>query len=130
MIKTSYKSIKGRKNEQLFETDHLKNDLKARALKGGSITMVARVFDFAIGMIGTIILARLLTPADFGLVAMAVLITGFFLIFKDLGLSDATVQSQDINHEQVSTLFLDKSYILYYNHVCYLYTIPGHRLVL
>jgi PST family polysaccharide transporter len=51
------------------------------------------------------ILARMLTPADFGLVAMVTAITGFVGLFKDLGLSQATVQRSEINHAQVSTLF-------------------------
>jgi PST family polysaccharide transporter len=37
-------------------------------------------------------LARLLTPADFGLIAMVTVITGFVEMFKDAGLSMATIQ--------------------------------------
>jgi PST family polysaccharide transporter len=47
----------------------------------------------------------LLTPKDFGLIAMVTAITGFIMVFKDLGLSMATVQRAEINHGQVSTLF-------------------------
>ncbi|MBS3917375.1 MAG: lipopolysaccharide biosynthesis protein [Deltaproteobacteria bacterium] len=53
----------------------------------------------------TIILARLLIPEQFGLVGMVTALTGFSETFKDLGLSDATVQQKNITHEQVSTLF-------------------------
>ena len=56
-------------------------------------------------MVSTVILARLLTPEDFGLVAMVTAITGFMVIFKDMGLSMATIQRPEIRHEQVSTLF-------------------------
>ena len=56
-------------------------------------------------MLGTIILARLLTPEDFGLVAMIMSIIGIIFIFKDLGLTDATIQKDQINHSQISTLF-------------------------
>lgn len=51
------------------------------------------------------VLARILTPRDFGLIAMVAAVTGFIMIFKDLGLSMATVQKAEINHGQVSTLF-------------------------
>lgn len=51
------------------------------------------------------VLARLLTPQDFGLIAMVTALTGFIMIFKDLGLSMATVQRAEINHGQISTLF-------------------------
>src|SRR4051812_39505791 len=50
-------------------------------------------------------LARLLTPRDFGLVAMVMTIIGFLQIFRDMGLSTATIQRADITHAQVSNLF-------------------------
>jgi len=53
----------------------------------------------------TIVLARLLTPQDFGLIAMVTAVTGFVMMFKDMGLSMATVQKAEINHAQISTLF-------------------------
>jgi PST family polysaccharide transporter len=51
------------------------------------------------------ILARLLTPRDFGLVAMVTTVTSFLRVFKDAGLSIATVQRERITHAQVSNLF-------------------------
>ncbi len=56
-------------------------------------------------MISTAIIARILSPEDFGLIAMVAVFTGFIGQFKDLGLSMATVQRPDIKHDQVSTLF-------------------------
>jgi PST family polysaccharide transporter len=96
---------KNNKNETIFNTDHLQKDLKGRALKGGLITILSRIIDHSTQLIGTIILARLLTPEDFGLVAMITAISGFFMLFRDLGLTDATVQSEKITHLQISTLF-------------------------
>jgi O-antigen/teichoic acid export membrane protein len=52
-----------------------------------------------------VVLARLLTPADFGLVAMVATITGLGQAFADLGLSEATIQRKEITHDQVSVLF-------------------------
>jgi O-antigen/teichoic acid export membrane protein len=51
------------------------------------------------------VLARLLHPIDFGLVAMAMTVTGFLQVFKEAGLSTATIQREDITHAQVSNLF-------------------------
>lgn len=51
------------------------------------------------------VLARILSPADYGINAMAVAITGFAGVFSNLGLSTATVQRSEISHEQVSALF-------------------------
>ena len=88
-----------------FSTEHLKSDVKTRALRAGAITIFSRMASSSIQMVGIIVLARLLTPDDFGLVAMVASITGFFLIFKDLGLTDATIQEPEISHKQISTLF-------------------------
>ena len=91
--------------ERYLLTDHLKNDLKGRSVRGGAITLSAQAIKFCLQMGSTMILARLLTPADFGLIAMVAAFTGFVGMFKDLGLSMATLQRAEITHAQVSTLF-------------------------
>lgn len=86
-------------------TDHLQTDLKGRSLRGGFLTITSQGIQFVVASISTVVLARILTPADFGLVAMVVAVTGLGQGFADLGLSEATIQSREINHNQVSTLF-------------------------
>ena len=51
------------------------------------------------------VMARLLNPKDFGLVGMVTAFTGVLNLFRDFGLSAATVQRVDINDRQMSTLF-------------------------
>ena len=51
------------------------------------------------------LLARLLLPESFGLIAMVTAITSIAERFKDVGLSMATVQRREITHAQVSSLF-------------------------
>lgn len=96
--------ITDNKNE-IFDTEHLQVDLKGRSIRGGAITISGQILKFIFQIISTAVLARIISPADFGLVAMVSAITGFVLIFKDLGLSMATVQQEKINHEQISNLF-------------------------
>lgn len=91
--------------EQFFCNKHLKNDLKGRSVRGGVVTITAQAIKFALRMGSTVVLARLLSPEDYGLIGMATVIIGFVELFKDLGLSAATVQKAEINHQQVSTLF-------------------------
>ena len=93
------------KYEHIFNTDNLKNDLKKKSLRSGAITITSQAVMFIIQLGSTIILARILSPADYGINAMAVAITGFAGMFSNLGLSAATVQRPDITHEQVSALF-------------------------
>lgn len=91
--------------KRYFKTDHLKSDLKGRSVRGGVVTLLAQVCKFILQMGSTMALARLLTPADFGLVAMVFAITGFVNMFKDAGLSMATIQRDEITHDQISVLF-------------------------
>lgn len=60
---------------------------------------------FVLQIVGTMVLARLLTPADYGLIGMVTVVVNFGTMFKDAGLSMATVQKDKITHEQISTLF-------------------------
>jgi len=88
-----------------FSTDHLDKDLKGRSVRGGLLTLSSQAVQFIIQTVATVILARLLTPSDFGLVAMVTSVTGLANSFMDFGLSEATIQRKNITHEQVSALF-------------------------
>jgi PST family polysaccharide transporter len=59
----------------------------------------------ALQIIGAVVLARLLTPADFGLVAIITALTSFAPFLIDFGMTDATIQRSKITQEQVSSLF-------------------------
>ncbi len=88
-----------------FRTDHLNADLAGRSARGGAVTMAAQAVRFVIRMASTIMLARLLTPRDYGLIAMVAILVDFVSMFQHMGLSTATVRWAEINHRQVSTLF-------------------------
>ena len=90
---------------KLFDTRHLHTDLKKRSLKSGAVTLTSQGMMFVIQLASTMILARILTPQDYGMMAMVVSITGLASILSNLGLSTATIQRAEITHEQVSTLF-------------------------
>jgi PST family polysaccharide transporter len=91
--------------DEHLRTDHLNDDLAGRSVRGGAITFGAQGARFALQLGCTAILARLLTPADFGLIAMAQVVIGFVELLKDGGLSMATVQRAEVTHAQISTLF-------------------------
>lgn len=88
-----------------FDNPNIKEDLKNRSIKGGGVVIGAQICKFFIKFLSTLVLARLITPQDFGLVAMVAVITNFVAMFKDMGLSMATVQQEEITQEQVSMLF-------------------------
>jgi O-antigen/teichoic acid export membrane protein len=88
-----------------FRTDHLRANLGKRAVSGGILTTISQAVRFGLYMALTIILARLLSPQDFGLVAMALALMTVLHMFRDAGLSTATIQQEKITHSQVSNLF-------------------------
>jgi O-antigen/teichoic acid export membrane protein len=89
----------------IFSSDELSQNLAQKSVRGGTITLPAQACKIILGIAGTIVLARLLTPKDFGLIAMVAVVIAFAEMFKDAGLSMATVQKEEITHEQISTLF-------------------------
>jgi O-antigen/teichoic acid export membrane protein len=92
-------------NEKHLCTDHLLGDLKGRTISGAFITTASQGTQFLLNLAFIMVLARLLTPKDFGLYAMVTTVTGFLWMFQDAGLSTATVQRQQITHAQVSNLY-------------------------
>lgn len=91
--------------EQHFRTDHLLRNLRGRAVSASLITAAAQTGKLLLSIVSAVVLARLLTPADFGLVSMVAVVGTFLRILKDAGLSTATVQQENITHAQVSNLF-------------------------
>jgi O-antigen/teichoic acid export membrane protein len=88
-----------------LSTEHLHADLKGRSVRGGALSVAAQVSQVLLQTISAVVLARLLMPSDFGLVAMVTGITAIAVGFADLGLTEATIQRKEISHDQVSTLF-------------------------
>jgi PST family polysaccharide transporter len=78
----------------------------ARQAAGGALyiggTQVVRIL---LGFATTIIVARILTPGDYGVLAMAAPVTAFIVLFQNLGLSHAVVQARTISQEQLNGLF-------------------------
>ena len=92
-------------NEKHFSADHLKFDLRKRTVRGSAFIIGAQGCRFVLQLGAIALLARLLKPDDFGLVAMVTILTGLMLMFRDLGLSMATIQRAEISHPQVTNLF-------------------------
>jgi PST family polysaccharide transporter len=92
-------------NEGHFETKHLQTDLKKRAIKGAGFTIAGQTINFGVQTVGTIILARLLTPGDFGVVTMAATFSLLLENFGVNGFTEAVVQREDLGHQEMSKLF-------------------------
>jgi PST family polysaccharide transporter len=80
-------------------------NLKAKIIRGGLARLCAQGVSFILRLASLMILARLLSPRDFGLVGMVTAFTGVLTLFRDFGLSSAAVQRTTVTDEQISTLF-------------------------
>lgn len=76
-----------------------------QSLRSGALSVAARAINALIQVAAVIFLARLLSPEDYGLVAMVTAVTGFAPLFVDLGTRDAIVQRPQISKEEISALF-------------------------
>lgn len=80
-------------------------DLKKRAIHGGFIIAVSEWLSYAIRAAAIIVLARLLLPEHFGLIAMITAVTTVAERFKDLGLDVPTIQKKELRKSQINSLF-------------------------
>jgi O-antigen/teichoic acid export membrane protein len=80
-------------------------DLKERTIRGGLARLCALGVGSLLRLGSLMVLARLLSPKDFGLVGMITAFTGVLGLFQDFGLSSAAVQRTNVTEEQISTLF-------------------------
>lgn len=79
--------------------------VKRRAVRGGAAAVLAQGLGMALQIGTTIVLARFLSPTDYGLQSMVLTLTAFVSLFKDAGLNLATVQRENLVSQQISTLF-------------------------
>lgn len=78
---------------------------RRRAVRSAGITVLSQGLAFAVQMIATVFLARLLAPSDFGLVTMVTTFSLLFVSFGINGYSEAIMQRENINHALASNLF-------------------------
>lgn len=90
---------------QHLATDSLQHNLQRRSVRSGLIAVAAQPLKLAIGIGSTAILARLLTPNDFGLLAMVTPLLMFVDSLTNLGLETATVRQENLEHQQLSAIF-------------------------
>ena len=88
-------------DEQTFSD----SDLRRRSAAGGAFSFATQGCSVALQLVSTMVLARLLGPEAYGVLAMAGAVTAFAGIFRDFGLSSSTIQQAVLTHGQLSTLF-------------------------
>jgi lipopolysaccharide exporter len=79
--------------------------LKRQAVSGVKWTGVSTIATTALQFIQLVVLSHILTPSDFGLMAMVMVIIGFSQAYADMGISNAIIHQQDATKEQLSSLY-------------------------
>jgi O-antigen/teichoic acid export membrane protein len=79
--------------------------LRRRTVRGAVASTSAQIAALVLRTGSMMALSRILVPRDFGLVAMVTAVTGFLSLFRDFGLSTASVQRTAVTEDQVSNLF-------------------------
>lgn len=72
-------------------------------VSGAALYIAMRWFDRAIGVVSTVILARLLTAEDFGIVAIAGIVLGLAVVLLDLGINLTVVQRRNMDRDSLDT---------------------------
>lgn len=83
----------------------IETNINKKSTNGGVIMFIGHGFQFIVGIGTSAILARLLTPADFGVVGMALVIIEVLDSIRTFGISEAIVQRLTLTKEQLSATF-------------------------
>lgn len=88
-----------------FDEDRSGDELGRKSLHSGVFSIASRGVSVFVQITSTVILARILSPEDFGLVSMVAAFTGLIPMLADLGTRDAVVQRPKITAHEASALF-------------------------
>lgn len=79
--------------------------LRHKAISGVKWNGLATGVTAGLQFVTLIVLARILAPADFGVMGMIMVVIGFAQAFADMGLSNAIIHRQDTSSDQLSSLY-------------------------
>lgn len=80
-------------------------NLKHQFISGVSITFITKYFNIFVNILISAILARILTPHEFGIVAVVMVFTTFFQLLSQLGIGPAIIQNKQLNDDDISSIF-------------------------
>lgn len=91
----------------IFRNDisNMNYSLKEKAVSGVKWSAFSQATNQIVTFAVSILLARLLMPEDFGILGMAIFFTGFIAIFNEFGIGSAVIQNQDLDQEDLSSIF-------------------------
>lgn len=75
------------------------------AARGAYFTLSAQAARIVLQLLSVVVLARILSPHDYGLLAIVVVLIGLGEIFRDFGLTSAAIQAPELSRGQRDNLF-------------------------
>ena len=92
-------------DREIFPRNTSRLGLQSASAKGSLAILLSQVLKLGLQFGTQLILARLLFPSDFGLIAMIAPVIGFVMIINDIGFGQVIVQKEKIYQQQISNLF-------------------------
>ena len=83
----------------------MKERLSTSVMKGVTWFGASQALSQGLNFVSIIVLARLLVPADFGVVALSAIVTDLVLVVGDLGFSEAVIQRKQVTEGHLSAAF-------------------------
>jgi O-antigen/teichoic acid export membrane protein len=102
-VSRSTESPEGGVQELLSSPDT--SNLKRQSVRGGVAVLSSQGIGSVLQLGTLLVLARLLSPTDYGLQAMVLSLTNLLSLLKDAGLNFATINRENMTHAEISTLF-------------------------
>lgn len=93
--------------------------LKKDLFTGVAYNAVSKYSGIIVSLIVSAILARLISPEDFGIIAVAMVIITFFSVFSDLGIAPAIIQNKNLTKENLSDIFSFTVWLGFILSVCF-----------
>jgi polysaccharide transporter, PST family len=97
----------------LLSTSNVLTSPSAGAAKTGAIgylyTYISRFSALGISFFSSIILARILTPSDYGVYSVAFILMSFLLLIRDFGMTGFAIQKEGVSDQEVDFAFFVSS---------------------
>lgn len=81
------------------------DSINKQMFSGVFFTAIAKYSNIFISLIVTAILSRMLSPEEFGIVAIATVIIAFFNMFTEIGIAPAIIQNKTLTDDDLSSIF-------------------------
>jgi O-antigen/teichoic acid export membrane protein len=91
--------------ERIFRTEGVRAELHERAVRSGVVTVASRGAQMGLQLIGAMVLARVLTPADFGVQAMVLPLAILVTAIVNQGLQNAIIHRETLDSRDASAMF-------------------------